>query len=815
MARLSQYPKDTTPHKQDSFLTLDSATGNTTRIDIVDIAGVVADQNLLETADSALFHYNTPNGLDYTVAQSGLMVVNPVGTNSNRLFSTLTQLVVSKAGFNAKNISTYLNDLNGYQIKVSQLGDLNSFGIYEVTNVEDYTDHYIKLTLSYQDRGSGNLNYGSKYYISHHQTSFDQDFSDNSVTEFGDVFGAGSGYIISDYERARVNEITQKIFYSDIVDDVVTNRSDKPLSAAQGLVLKGYIDSINTLLTSDNVDLNSLQEVVDFIEANKTTLDTLTISNIAGLQTALDSKVDKIVGKALSENDFTDAYRSKLDGIEGAAEVNVQANYTETDPASDAYIQNKPTDVTDLSIHSVTELNDISTVGSGNIITDDERNAITGLTSTGLLDNNVEVVEDLRVGQNLTFLNPQTSEPAYDNAIYYSQENGNDVLQFKQHGHRVSLDNITSNLATGILSGGILSVVNGTDFQISAGSGVVVDFNKEALATDPHPILKHVSWASQTLTTFNLDASSTSQKNSWVYIDDTGAVQQQNNQFTEGQYNSAIPIGSILHASGANIDARSFPSTAYANTNQFAEFARLFGPLKKSGHEIQAVAGTLSISRLAGVSFAWGRNYSSDPNNPSLVQDAASISPIKIHRYYQDGSGGFVKDTNSGAGYTTLDVANYDNGSGVPVSVSNNKFSIQRIYHFPNNPNIAIVYYGRKEYTTLDEANTFLNAEKFEEAENTASQAIYLGAIIAENTASDLSSTTNVRIIQGGVFRSVSFTATGAAASAAALGDLADVSVQSPSEGQLLTYNTSTLAWNNFTPEYDANAIAYSIALGG
>ena len=45
----------------------------------------------------------------------------------------------------------------------------------------------------------------------------------------------------------------------------------------------------------------------------------------------------------LRPNAFTDADESKLDGIADGAEVNVQANWTETDTASDAFIENKPT----------------------------------------------------------------------------------------------------------------------------------------------------------------------------------------------------------------------------------------------------------------------------------------------------------------------------------------------------------------------------------------------------------------------------------------------------------------------------------------
>lgn len=811
MARLSQYPKDTTPNKLDSFLTLDSTTGNTTRIDITDIAGVVADQNLLETSDSALFLYQTPNNLDYSVPQNGILVVNPEGTNANRLFSTLTQIVVAKSGVNNKNINTYLNDLVGYQIKISKLGDLNSFGIFDVTNVQDYTSEYIKLNLFYKNRGSGYLNYGQKYYISHHQTSFDNDFSDNSVTEFGDVSSAGSGFIITNEERDRVNEVTQKIFYSDIIDNVTSNIADRPLSANQGLILKQYIDNINTLLTSDNVDLNSLQEVVNFIEANKTTLDTLTISNIAGLQTALDSKVDKVTGKALSKNDFTDAYRSKLDGIETGAEVNVQSNYTETDPASDAFILNKPTDVTDLTIHSVTELNDIISSGSGSIITETERNQLQGLAVN--FSDDVASVGDLISGNAIALQNSVTQEPSYDNAIYAQTEDSVSSLRFKNHGHVIKMDDIVQNLSTGIISGGTLAITSATDISIQSGSGVILDLNKETAADEPHPVLKRVNWNQQYLTIGNLDALNPSQKNSWIYIDESGIVQQQYLPFSDLQYKTIIVIGAVLHASGVVIDTRLFPNTAYGQQLQFGEFARLFGPLKKEGFTLTPNAGTLSINRSSGTAFAYGRNYAIDPNSPSLVTDIAKNN-CKIHRYYQDGAGGFVRDTNNGLGYATLDPTHFDDGSGTLAVTSNNKITTQRLFYFPNNPDIIVAYYGVVEFQSLDDANNQINSEPFNEASNTASQAIFLGYVIMDKACISLADIATSRIIQAGLFRSVSFSATGAAAQAANISDLNDIGIVSPEEGQVLQYNVANLNWVNRTlPDFNSQAVAYSIAL--
>lgn len=75
-----------------------------------------------------------------------------------------------------------------------------------------------------------------------------------------------------------------------IADNLITNDAAQALSAAQGVVLKGLIDGLTTLLASDDTALDELQELVDFIKQNKTDLDTLSVANIAGLVDALALK---------------------------------------------------------------------------------------------------------------------------------------------------------------------------------------------------------------------------------------------------------------------------------------------------------------------------------------------------------------------------------------------------------------------------------------------------------------------------------------------------------------------------------------------
>lgn len=57
---------------------------------------------------------------------------------------------------------------------------------------------------------------------------------------------------------------------------------------------------------------------------------------------AVTNKVDKVSGKQLSTNDYTTAEKNKLSGIAAGAEVNVQADWNQTDTAADDYIKNRP-----------------------------------------------------------------------------------------------------------------------------------------------------------------------------------------------------------------------------------------------------------------------------------------------------------------------------------------------------------------------------------------------------------------------------------------------------------------------------------------
>lgn len=68
-----------------------------------------------------------------------------------------------------------------------------------------------------------------------------------------------------------------------------------------------------------------------------------TASALSEVRTTASNAQPKVSGKGLSTNDFTNAYKTKLDGIASGAEVNVNADWNAT--SGDAQILHKPTTV--------------------------------------------------------------------------------------------------------------------------------------------------------------------------------------------------------------------------------------------------------------------------------------------------------------------------------------------------------------------------------------------------------------------------------------------------------------------------------------
>ena len=85
-------------------------------------------------------------------------------------------------------------------------------------------------------------------------------------------------------------------------------------------------------------DWNQTTTTADDYIKNKPSI--YTQSQVDGL---MNDKVDKVTGKALSTNDYTDTDKNKLAGIPADAEANVQSDWSQTTTTADDFIKNKPT----------------------------------------------------------------------------------------------------------------------------------------------------------------------------------------------------------------------------------------------------------------------------------------------------------------------------------------------------------------------------------------------------------------------------------------------------------------------------------------
>lgn len=93
----------------------------------------------------------------------------------------------------------------------------------------------------------------------------------------------------------KFTQITQQITAGTVAieDNLTSEATNKALSAKQGKVLDGKIQNINAVLQSDDTTLDTLQEIVNKIKANKSEFDQLTADNLVGLDAKLAAKQDK------------------------------------------------------------------------------------------------------------------------------------------------------------------------------------------------------------------------------------------------------------------------------------------------------------------------------------------------------------------------------------------------------------------------------------------------------------------------------------------------------------------------------------------
>ena len=169
-----------------------------------------------------------------------------------------------------------------------------------------------------------------------------------SIVDLTSAIGGGSGG--TEYQAGEGIDISGDTISVD------TTEIQEKLTAGPNITIANNIVSTDKTVVAagNNVSVTSSYEP-------STRTVTYTVHSAGGSGTAIQSnwaeqnplepsyiqnKPQNLVqdaGYVHTDNNFTTTEKLKLDGIQAGAEVNVQADWNETNPDSDAYIQNKPT----------------------------------------------------------------------------------------------------------------------------------------------------------------------------------------------------------------------------------------------------------------------------------------------------------------------------------------------------------------------------------------------------------------------------------------------------------------------------------------
>jgi hypothetical protein len=362
-------------------------------------------------------------------------------------------------------------------------------------------------------------------------------------------------------------------------------------------------------------------------------------------------------------------------------------------------------------------------------------------------------------------------------------------LYIRQNGNLVKWKWIEGILETGLLYGGVVTY-SGSNVFVSPGSGIIADHNATT-GSEVSPMIEYVTWNAITQSIVNI----ATQQVTYLYIDNTGSLQQQSTRFTSQQYHDYIPLGAVGHFDYTQVSAfGGGVQTAYDQISQISNFIDAFGPLKMSGYGLTGQVGSLRLSVGSGTSFIHGGFYQNDPEFPSQITtpSQATASLARVQR-----SGSAIKfDTNAGSLYTVVDPTKYDEiGDGTLSPVGSGNWTIQRVFTDPKT-GVLYVYYGQAKYTSLLNALQYLPTDPFTEGD-TFDFTTFVGYLVLKGNASDITDTAANSIINGGLFRG-SGQGSGGGIALSNLEDLTDVSITSPINGQALIYDDAI--WKNGTP---------------
>ena len=304
------------------------------------------------------------------------------------------------------------------------------------------------------------------------------------------------------------------------------------------------------------------------------------------------------------------------------------------------------------------------------------------------------------------------------NAVYDEMETKAGVLAYNA-------------LSTGIHEGGVLSInASTTTYDIAAGSGVVIDNT-----TDPdNPVVTHVSWLAKLN---NSPTNILTQLVTYISIDVNGNIVETASKPTATQRRTNMFLGVVVHSNNVNVNAvNQEPVVAIDIAAQMQDILTWIGFKSLSGNIVTFASTDLTIKKTAGTAFNGGVNFHTLNTQPHEFT-LAELDPATFRYRNQDGT--------EGTNITSIDPSTWDDGGTTTAVGASSKATIQRIFIFPSN--IIRVQRGQQVFNNFSTAVAEAGTEQFITETNIAENGLFLGSLVIQQNATDLSDPTKALFI--------------------------------------------------------------------
>ena len=225
-------------------------------------------------------------------------------------------------------------------------------------------------------------------------------------------------------------------------------------------------------------------------------------------------------------------------------------------------------------------------------------------------------------------------------------------------------------VGTGVQHGGLLSInADPTKFDISAGAGYIINNSIDPV----NPDITYVVWDAKLA---NSTSYLTTDVRTWILLDSTGAIVQQNVAITPTQLRTHLYLGRLTHTNlTTNTVVVAEPALFIDQSAYFHDLYLAIGAINVSGNNITSNGANLKFNRSSGSTFRLNTNVVTSLQTPNITTDnAASPQTFKYETRHPSAP------WTSGSVISDLDPTKWDDGSGTLQNVTSGEYTVQHLY---------------------------------------------------------------------------------------------------------------------------------------